>query len=121
MVQKRDGARPVWAERPIDMVLTGKRLKRMTQSAGYDVRFLQEYLCLGCPQSIYRWFEGKSLPSVDHLHALSVLLQVHMEDLLALQGESEWIEGLSPDAGWRAEPGMRRRMERYRRSMLAAA
>lgn len=72
---------------PIDQVKTGIKLKRMLKAAGYEVRDIQEYLHLSCPQSIYRWFKGKILPSVEHLCALSKLLNVHMEDLLVLQGQ----------------------------------
>ena len=73
---------------PIDQVKTGIKLKMLLKAAGYDVKFIQEYLHLSCPQSIYRWLKGKMLPSVEHLCALSKLLNVHMEDLLVLQGES---------------------------------
>lgn len=73
---------------PVDQVKTGLKLKMLLKAAGYDVKYIQEYLHLSCPQSIYRWFNGKVLPSVEHLCALSKLLNVHMEDLLVLQGES---------------------------------
>jgi len=73
---------------PIDQVKTGIKLKMMLQMAGYDVKYIQKYLHLSCPQSIYRWFKGKVLPSVEHLCALSKLLNVHMEELLVLQGQS---------------------------------
>lgn len=72
---------------PIDQIKTGIKLKMMLSTAGYDVKYIQEYLHLSCPQSIYRWFKGKVLPSVEHLCALSRLLNVHMEELLVLQGE----------------------------------
>lgn len=74
---------------PIDQVKTGLKLKMLLKAAGYDVKYIQEYLHLSCPQSIYRWFKGKVLPSVEHLCALSKLLNVHMEDLLILQGEAD--------------------------------
>lgn len=73
---------------PIDQIKTGIKLKMMLSTAGYDVKYIQEYLHLSCPQSIYRWFKGKVLPSVEHLCALSRLLNVHMEELLVLQGKS---------------------------------
>ncbi len=73
---------------PIDQVKTGIKLKKMLKAAGYDVKDIQEYLHLSCPQSIYRWFKGKILPSVEHLCALSKLLNVHMEELLVLQGHA---------------------------------
>lgn len=72
----------------IDMKRTGRKLKIMLSKAGYNVKFLQEYLHLSCPQSIYRWFKGKTLPSIDNLYALSSLLGVHMEDLIVLQNQS---------------------------------
>ena len=52
------------------------------------MRDIQKYLHLSFPQSIYRWFKGKILPSVEHLCALSRLLNVHMEEFLVLQEQS---------------------------------
>lgn len=77
---------------PIDQVKTGIKLKKMIDEAGYDVKYIQNYLQLSYPQSIYRWFKGIVLPSVENLCALSKLLDVHMEDLLVLQGEPETKE-----------------------------
>ena len=74
---------------PIDVERTGLRLKQAVKCAGYDVKTIQEYLHLSCPQPIYRWFQGKLLPSVDHLLALSILLHVRMDDLLVLQSSKE--------------------------------
>lgn len=83
---------------PIDQIKTGMKLKKMLETVGYSVKDIQEYLHLSCPQSIYRWFKGKILPSVDHLYALSRLLNVHMEDLLVMQGENiVYSLGLSGD------------------------
>ncbi len=83
--------------RSIDLIKTGKRIKEQVMEAGYDVKGLQEYLELSCPQSIYRWFQGRILPSVEHLSALSQLLGVHMEDLLVLRSirvecAYEWVQ-----------------------------
>lgn len=72
----------------IDKEKTGFKLKSMLKAAGYDVKFVQEYLHLSCPQPIYRWFQGKILPSVENLCALSRLLRVHMEELLVMQGQT---------------------------------
>lgn len=73
----------------IDQERTGLKLKMMLRRAGYDVKYVQNYLCLSCPQPIYRWFKGKILPSVEHLCALSRLLHVHMEELIVLKGYTE--------------------------------
>ena len=50
--------------------------------AGMSVKDIQNTLHLSCPQPIYRWINGKVLPSVDHLLMLSELFDVHMEELL---------------------------------------
>ena len=60
----------------IDMERTGKRIRQLCTANQYSVRELQDYLRIGCPQSIYNWYHGKTLPSLDHLYALSYLLQV---------------------------------------------
>lgn len=84
----------------IDPVKTGAKIKMMLKAAGYEVRDVQKYLYLACPQSIYRWFQGKILPSVEHLCALSRLLNVHMEELLVLQGQpiEDNMVGIMDDA-----------------------
>ncbi len=74
--------------KPIEQIKTGTKIKAMLKAAGYEVRDIQGYLHLSCPQSIYRWFAGEILASVEYLCALSKLLNVHMEDLLVLQGQS---------------------------------
>jgi len=71
----------------IDAVRTGKYLKQEIYNRGYSVKEIQEYLNLACPQSIYRWFNGRVLPSVDHLYALARLLGVHMEQMLCPEQE----------------------------------
>ena len=66
----------------IDMIQTGLQLKRYIDQAGLSVKDIQNILHLSCPQPIYRWINGKVLPSVDHLLMLSELFDVHMEELL---------------------------------------
>lgn len=70
----------------IDLKKTGRRLKDMLLASGLTVQELQRRLHLSCPQPIYRWFRGQVLPSVDHLYMLSILLGVHMEELLVSEG-----------------------------------
>lgn len=72
----------------IDIKQTGILLKTMIRSSGYSVKYIQEYLHLSCPQPIYRWFKGKILPSLDHMYALSILLGVHMDELIVPQKQN---------------------------------
>ena len=69
----------------LDLKQSGNLLRYQIRKSGYSV---QDNLVLSCPQPVYRWFQGKTLPSVDHLYALSRLLGVHMEELLAGPQES---------------------------------
>lgn len=66
----------------IDMIKTGLKLKMYIDNSSMSVKDIQEYLHLSCPQPIYRWINGKILPSVDHLLMLSELFGTHMEELL---------------------------------------
>lgn len=43
---------------------------------------IQEELDIGAFQSIYNWFSGKTLPSLDNMYRLSKLLNVAMEDMI---------------------------------------
>ena len=58
----------------IDMYKTGQNMKNMMQRRGLTVRNLQEYLKLATPQSIYHWFEGRNLPTIDNLYAFGCVL-----------------------------------------------
>jgi len=66
----------------IDKKKTGLRLKTLLQIKGFAVTDIQEYLSLACPQTVYRWFCGINIPSIDHLYALSHLLQMSLDDLI---------------------------------------
>lgn len=73
----------------IDMKQSGEKIKRLITEAGYDVKSIQNYLHLSCPQPVYRWFKGQILPTVDHLFMMSKLLGIHMEDFLVEKGTNE--------------------------------
>lgn len=66
----------------IDPVATGKNILRLRTERGMTVRDLQTYFGFEEPQAIYKWQQGKSLPSVDNLYALGALLEVPMEEIL---------------------------------------
>ena len=67
----------------INMKMTGQKIRWIMRMKGFTVRDLQEYLGLSTPQSIYHWFEGRSIPTVDNLYALSYLFELPMEYLLS--------------------------------------
>jgi transcriptional regulator with XRE-family HTH domain len=66
----------------IDPVATGQNILRLRKARGLSVRDLQEWFGFEEPQAIYKWQKGKSLPTVDNLYALGVLLDVPMDQIL---------------------------------------
>ena len=66
----------------IDPIATGQNIIRLRVERGMSVRDLQAYFGFEEPQAIYKWQQGKSLPSVDNLYALGALFEVPMEDIL---------------------------------------
>jgi len=66
----------------IDMAATGKNIQRLRKARGLSVSDVQRYFGFEAPQAVYKWQKGQSLPSVDNLFALSVLLEVPLDELL---------------------------------------
>ena len=54
---------------------TGVNLRRIMDMRGVKPKDIQEYLGFGCVQSVYRWLDGVSMPTVDNLYAISKMLQ----------------------------------------------
>ena len=72
----------------IDVKETGKKIRYYMQLNHLKVSDVQEYLCLACPQTIYHWMKGVSIPSVDHLYALSDLFGVTMDEIVQRKKET---------------------------------
>ena len=66
----------------IDMARTGQNIKRIMKLKGLKVKDIQEFLELSTPQSIYHWFDGRNLPTIDNLYALSELFHLPVDALL---------------------------------------
>jgi len=66
----------------IDIKRTGKKIKKVCDLKGINVKTIQEKLHIGAFQSVYNWFSGKTLPSLDNLYELCKLLGVSMESLI---------------------------------------
>lgn len=61
---------------------TGVNLRRIMDMRGMTPKDVQEYLGLGCVQSVYRWIDGANMPTIDNLYALSELFQVPIDALV---------------------------------------
>ena len=61
---------------------TGVNLRRIMDMRGITPKEVQEYLGLGCVQSVYRWIDGVNMPTIDNLYALSELFQVPIDAIV---------------------------------------
>lgn len=66
----------------IDLAATGANILRLRKEKGLSVKDLQAYFGFECPQAIYKWQWGQSLPSVDNLFALSKLFNTSIDKIL---------------------------------------
>lgn len=67
----------------VNLQETGQKIKSIMKERGVTVRDIQDYLGLATPQSIYHWFNGRNMPSIDNLYALSELLCVPVDAMLS--------------------------------------
>ena len=71
----------------IDVYATGKNIERLRKEKGLSVRDISSFMGFVEPQAVYKWQQGKALPSLDNMFALSVLFQVSMEEILVRQSD----------------------------------
>ena len=69
----------------IDMVRTGNNITRLRKESGLSVRDLQRMLGFTTPQAIYKWQQGRALPTLDNLVALAAVFGVKIDDILVYQ------------------------------------
>ncbi len=65
---------------------TGQRIKELIVSHGYSVRDIQDFMGFDNPQAVYKWLNGKSMPSLDNLLILSKVLGTSIDDILVYTG-----------------------------------
>ncbi len=66
------------------MKQTGQNIVCLREQRGISVRALQGMMGFATPQAIYKWQHGDSLPTVDNLVALSAILGVPIDRILAV-------------------------------------
>ena len=69
----------------VDMKLTGQNIASLRIKRCISVREMQHLLGFTTPQSIYKWQRGETLPTLENLAALACILDVAMDDILAVE------------------------------------
>lgn len=60
----------------------GRHLHALMEQHDITVKDLQKILGLSCPQTIYHWLNGDSIPTIDHLYNLSRHFDICIDELL---------------------------------------
>ena len=66
----------------INVQKTGKNIYKFCRKKGITVNDIRDFMNFSCSQSIYRWFHGQSLPTMDNVYALSLLLGISLDVFL---------------------------------------
>lgn len=69
--------------RPVlDLEATGTKIKTLMKQRGITPRQLQLILNFPYVQTVYNWFAGKNMPTLDNLVVLAKVLDVAMDDIV---------------------------------------
>ena len=77
----------------INPVETGRRINRLRKSKGLSVPYLRDYFGFSTTNAIYKWLRGDTLPSLDNMFALSLLLGESVNDILVAECGDERTAG----------------------------
>ena len=72
----------------ISVYATGKKIKQIRRERAVSVADVCRFLGGISERAVYKWEQGKSIPSTDNLYALSHLFQVHMEEMIVEEADS---------------------------------
>ena len=66
----------------IDIEATGEKINELRNGKGITVKDIQMYMGFASPYPVYKWINGKNLPTLDNLLALAELFGVRMDDIV---------------------------------------
>ena len=73
----------------VDPAATGRNIRKLRVARHLRVEDVARFMGFESVQAVYKWQRGESLPSVDSLVALSVLLQTPMDDIIITREEED--------------------------------
>lgn len=69
----------------ICMEETGRRIKEAVRARGLTTGEVASYMGFRHHKSVYAWYRGAALPTLENMIALSSLLQIPVNDLIVLE------------------------------------
>lgn len=73
----------------INMVETGRKIRELADEKGIKPTDIQKVCGLGSLQAVYKWFSGKSVPTIDNLGIISNLLNTPIDDIVVFENRKE--------------------------------
>lgn len=73
----------------INMIETGKKIRELADQKGIKPADIQKVCGLGSLQAVYKWFSGKSVPTIDNLGIISNLLNMPIDDIVVFENRKE--------------------------------
>ena len=81
--------------RPVlDVDATGAKIKSLMKQRGITPRQLQIILDFPYVQTVYNWFSGKNMPTIDNLIVLAQVLGVTVDDIIVTKTVDIEIEDM---------------------------
>ena len=69
----------------IDMIKTGQNITALREQSNLSVKDLQDIFGFATPQAIYKWQNGRAMPTIDNLALLAKVFNVKMEDIIVFK------------------------------------
>lgn len=69
----------------INIPATGSCIKSYMDQKRLSVKDIQKEFGFYTPQAVYKWIQGKSLPTLDNLVILAAILGVSVNDILVIE------------------------------------
>ena len=66
----------------LDLEATGTKIKTIMKQKGVTPRQLQLIMDFPYVQTVYNWFAGKNMPTLDNLVVLAQILDVTMDEII---------------------------------------
>lgn len=73
----------------IDYKKTGNQIRQLCRKKNIKPTDIKRELRLSCVQTVYKWFQGDNVPSIENFYALSLLLGIKMEEMIVLKKKGE--------------------------------
>lgn len=69
----------------VDLEKTGKNIQRLRKANNMSVKELQMVFGFENPQAIYKWQQGRCLPTIDNLMIMADVFKVRIEDIIVMK------------------------------------